>query len=154
MLMQTVDGVRRRPPLIAGAYLLAALALNYVVPTATIVTAPYNALGAVIVAAGLALVIWAVRLFRRAGTTHLPWGTPTALVADGPYRFTRNPMYLGMLLVLLGIAFFLGTLPMFLAPLAFYLTIDATAIPREEAMLTRSLGEAYVAYTRRVRRWL
>ncbi len=79
---------------------------------------------------------------------------PTALVTTGPFRFSRSPMYLGVTCLLLGIALLVGTLPLFLAPVAFALTMNASYIPREERNLERQFGQEYMDYKNRVRRWL
>ena len=105
-------------------------------------------------ALGLALIIWAALLFRRAGTGIVPFSDATALVAEGPYRFTRNPMYLGMAAMLLGAALLLGSLTPFLVIPAFMALIAERFILPEEAMLEREFGERYAAYKLRVRRWL
>jgi protein-S-isoprenylcysteine O-methyltransferase Ste14 len=106
------------------------------------------------VGAGLLLVGWALGLFRRRGTTFEPFGQPAALVTTGPYRISRNPMYLGMLLVMVGGALLAGSAPALVAPVGFVLTMNATQIPQEEAALEAAFGPAYRTYRRRVRRWL
>ena len=104
-------------------------------------------------AAGL-LAIWALRAMRSAGenpSVHKPTG---AIVATGPYAFTRNPMYLSMTLLSFGIAFILNTLwPVILLPLPL-LVIQYGVIHREERYLERKFGEEYTRYRDRVRRWL
>ena len=87
-------------------------------------------------------------------TTRNPHGQPTAFVTDAPYTFTRNPMYLGLMAVLLGFALFFGSLAILIAPLIFYLAIDRMLIPEEEITMERLFGEQYLDYKRRVRRWL
>ncbi len=99
-------------------------------------------------------MIWAVQLFKKKETSHDPAETPTTLVTSGPYRFTRNPMYLGMTSILLGIAIFIGTISLFLAPLAFCITINATFIPKEEKILENIFGSEYLDYKNKVRRWV
>lgn len=143
-----------RPPVIAAAYLIAALVLQLVVPGTKLLPAPWHWAGLAVGGAGLALMSWAFLLFQRHDTVIDPVGTPTALVTNGPYRFTRNPMYLGIALALLGVALFAGTAIVLLAPLAFVVTINARFIPRKEANLERAFGAECSDYKRRVRRWL
>ena len=98
--------------------------------------------------------VWSILLFKKRGTPIDPYGRPTALVVTGPFRLSRSPMYLGLTTVLLGIAIYVGTLPWFLAPLAFALTMHVAFIPREERNLERQFGQEYLDYKNRVRRWL
>ena len=76
------------------------------------------------------------------------------LVTAGPYRFTRNPMYLGIFIMLVGIAVWVGSLPMFIAPVGFVLLMSWVFIPYEEQRLGEAFGEAYREYSTKVRRWL
>ena len=105
---------------------------------------------------GIALIVAARRAFRSAGTTWLPSdpaGT-TRLVTSGVFRFSRNPMYLGMLLVLLGLAFALSS-PLALALTApFVLYLNRFQIRPEERALSAAFGDGYRDYAERVRRWL
>ncbi|WP_374763251.1 methyltransferase family protein [Yunchengibacter salinarum] len=103
---------------------------------------------------GLALTISGIGLFHRAGTGIKPFSEARHLVTGGPYRLTRNPMYLGMVLILLGAFVKSGTLAGLLVPIAFALWIDRAYIRREEAFLEQHLGAPYLAYKDRVRRWL
>jgi protein-S-isoprenylcysteine O-methyltransferase Ste14 len=106
------------------------------------------------VAAGLGLDFWSVALFRRAGTSPLPFRPATSFVARGPYRFTRNPMYVGMTLLLAGVGLMLGRAWIALSALVGAGFLHLYAIPREERYLERTFGESYRDYRRRVRRWL
>ncbi|WP_306599324.1 isoprenylcysteine carboxylmethyltransferase family protein [Geothrix sp. 21YS21S-2] len=102
----------------------------------------------------LVLAAWALLTFRRHRTTPEPHGTPTAMVEDGPYRFTRNPMYLSLVILLTGFALLLDSLwVLVLVPVLAGL-LDRLIIPGEEARLQRIFGEVYTGYTRRVRRWI
>lgn len=106
--------------------------------------------------AGFALSAWGIVTFRRARTTinpHKP-GEATALVVSGPYRFTRNPMYAAMLLVLLAWAAWLGSLLALAGPVAFVLYMNRFQIAPEERALQRLFGNEYLAYRSSVRRWL
>jgi len=76
------------------------------------------------------------------------------LVARGPYRFTRNPMYLGLVILSAGIAVWVGTWPFLLAPIAVFATVNWVHIPFEEAKMSRQFGEEFDSYVRKVRRWV
>lgn len=96
----------------------------------------------------------ATRLFRRNDTPMLPWQASRKLVTDGPYRFTRNPMYLGMACLYVGIMFAFGLMWGFLLLPVVVLAVDRLVIAREEPYLERTFGEDYTRYKTRVRRWL
>ncbi len=113
-----------------------------------------RALGGLLVLLGLLLDLWAFGLFRRAGTSPLPFRPASAIVASGPYRFTRNPMYLGMTATIFGVGLALGRVWIALAALFAALVIDRYAIAREERYLERAFGASYLDYKRRVRRWI
>lgn len=101
-----------------------------------------------------AIVLPALLAFRRAATRPEPWRPTTALVTQGPYRLSRNPMYLGFTLLYLGIALLAGSLwPLLFLPLVL-LAMHFGVIVREEAYLERRFGDAYREYRRRVNRWL
>jgi protein-S-isoprenylcysteine O-methyltransferase Ste14 len=148
--------VHIHPPIIAAACLLVAFAVHALIPGARFPFAfpGHQALGGAVIVCGLLLSSVGIRHFRRHETTVEPFGTPTALVSTGPYRFTRNPMYLGITITLSGIALTVASVPFLFAPLAFFLIINATQIPREEAKLTALFGEQYTHYRQSVRRWL
>ena len=142
------------PPVWAVLSALAMLALHRWLPGGVFLPAPWTALALLPVLAGIALVLSAARLFVRAGTPLEPWASPTALVAAGPYRFTRNPMYLGLSLCLAGLALWLGTVtPPLVLPL-FVLVITFGFIRREERKLEERFGAPYRHYRARVRRWI
>ena len=128
--------------------------LHAAVPVLPLFVAPYRCAGIVVIALALGLAAWGALLFRRAGTGIVPFSPATALVTRGPYRFTRNPMYLGMAGTLLGAAILLGSLTPFVVIPAFMAVIAERFIAREEAMLEQAFGAAYLDYKARVRRWL
>lgn len=142
------------PPLIASAWLLITAGVSQATPGLPRVPGAFRPLAALPFAGGGLLGLWALWTFRRHRTTYEPFETPAALVVAGPYRFTRNPMYVGLALVLTGIALASRRLPLLLAPLGFVVTINATQIPREEALLAHLFGPTYADYRRRVPRWL
>jgi protein-S-isoprenylcysteine O-methyltransferase Ste14 len=92
--------------------------------------------------------------FKRSGTPVRPGAEPLQLVITGPYRFTRNPMYLGLLLFLISVFFFTQSLYFLAPPVVFFLVINFWQIPFEEKLLVDRFGEAYRSYCGRVRRWL
>ena len=108
----------------------------------------------VMAAAGVALIAIALGLFARSKTRPEPWQPASSLVDRGLYRFTRNPMYLGMGLLVLGVALAFSSLAGALLALAALAIIDRAVVTREEAYLTRRFGADYIAYAKRVRRWL
>lgn len=110
--------------------------------------------GALLANLGLLLALWCMALFVRARTTILPSGQASRLVADGPYRISRNPMYVSLALSHAGLALLLDqpwALVTLLLPLAF---VHGLQIPYEEAVMRRVFGTRYADYCRRVRRWL
>jgi protein-S-isoprenylcysteine O-methyltransferase Ste14 len=103
---------------------------------------------------GFCLAVWGERTFVHAGTELMPTSaTNSKLVTHGPFRYTRNPMYSGLLLAMLAIALFFGTLPFFIAVILLFVLIEGVFIPFEEAKLERQYGAAFAEYKSRTRRW-
>jgi protein-S-isoprenylcysteine O-methyltransferase Ste14 len=143
------------PPVWALAYVLVALVVSWLLGWPRLPGFPLPTLGLVLALVPWILPVWAITAFRRAGTEINPTSvTNRALVVEGPYRYTRNPMYLGLVLVTLGIAVWVGTWPMFLAPIAVFATANWVHIPYEEAKMRRQFGAAFDEYAGRVRRWV
>ena len=128
--------------------------LHFGFPIAQPIREPYRYAGAVLIGLAFVLGFWALALFRRARTGVVPFSEATVLVTGGPYRFTRNPMYVGMAGILVGTAIWLGSLTPWLVLPAFMRIIGERFIAPEEAMLERTFGAAYVEYKAAVRRWL
>jgi protein-S-isoprenylcysteine O-methyltransferase Ste14 len=145
---------RIKPPAVAWLCLAAGIGLHFLLPEMRLLGWPARFIGLPVALLGVGLMLWAVGHFERSGAPHSTQANPTTLVAGGPLRFSRNPMYLGMTGFLLGAAVFLGTAPAFIAPLAFWLVIRLVFVPYEEAILEETLGEPYLEYKKRVRRWL
>lgn len=145
--------VRFPPPLIFIGLLLAGLAADDVFGLNPATPGAVRGVGIGIALLGFGLIVSAVRQFRRAGNDPEPWKPDAAFVAQGLYRFSRNPMYLGMTLMLMGIALALDSLgALLLVPVALLLT-DRFVIAREERHLARRFGTEYQEYCRHVRRW-
>jgi len=144
-----------RPPLAWALAVIAGFALDWVEPLALLPEDwPTGWLGAVVFVLALALAVWAMDTIVRAGS-NVPTNRPTTTIVEGgPYRFTRNPIYMGMFGGLIGLAIAFDTLWLLLALVPFALVIRYGVVAREEAYLERKFGEAYRGYRRRVRRWL
>ncbi len=110
--------------------------------------------GGVLIVIGLVLLVSANGLFTRAGTGVIPFSEATTLVTTGVYRYSRNPMYLGMATVLLGCAITVGAVTALAVPPLFMIIIEWRFIRAEEEMLGRVFPDHYPAYCQRVRRWL
>jgi protein-S-isoprenylcysteine O-methyltransferase Ste14 len=112
-------------------------------------------LGIALVAIGFASASSAFLLFQREGTQLDPTSeTNQKLVVRGPFCITRNPMYLGLVILTLGLAFLVGSLPMFAVPLVVFAIANWVHIPFEEAKMRRQFGTAFENYTNQVRRWI
>ena len=111
-------------------------------------------IGGALMAAALALGIWAVLSFKRAGTTPDPRGEVTAFVTSGPFRFSRNPMYLTHVVFQIGAALLLDNAWILMLVPVTWLLLDRVVIAGEERYLSSKYGQAYDAYRRGVRRWL
>jgi len=111
-------------------------------------------LGLPLVVAGAGVAIAGSRLFARAGTSIIPLSQSSALVTDGVFRYSRNPMYVGMIATLGGAALLVHSLWGWLVVAAFAWLIRRSFVLREEALLRQTFGEAYAQYCGRVRRWL
>jgi protein-S-isoprenylcysteine O-methyltransferase Ste14 len=143
------------PPIWALASVVIAYGLSRLAGGDPIPYLPGVPIAVVLVVAGVALSVSAAALFRREGTELNPASaTNQKLVTSGAFRFTRNPMYLGLVLVTLGIAFWVGTWPMFLAPIATFATANWAHIPFEEAKMRRQFSSDFEQYTRKARRWI
>jgi protein-S-isoprenylcysteine O-methyltransferase Ste14 len=104
---------------------------------------------------GFLLGLWGQRTFAAEGTDILP-ASPTnkKLVTRGPFRYTRNPMYSGLVMIALGFAFYFGTLPFYVVPVLLFLLCNFSFIPFEEAKMQRQFGDQFTDYLRGVRRWV
>jgi protein-S-isoprenylcysteine O-methyltransferase Ste14 len=142
------------PPAFLLVSILAMAALHILAPVSRIVAFPWNLLGLVALACGILINVVADRAFRTAGTTVKPFEESTALITSGVYRVSRHPMYLGLVLILVGIAVLLESLtPFFVIP-AFAVLLDRRFVVLEERMLEQRFGESWVEYKAGVRRWI
>lgn len=134
--------------------LAAMVLLNLFIPVHQVIVYPWNATGIVPLVFGLVLNLSTDKSFNKIGTTVNPFEDSKTLITSGAFRYTRNPMYLGMVLVLTGVAFLLGTLSPFIIPPIFAITMDRVFIINEEMKLDDRFGDKWKEYKARVRRWI
>lgn len=155
---QDSANVRIVPPLVPLVTILAGVALEYLWPIDIGPGLPpmirYVLGGIVVLFALLVLGLWPATMFRKTNQSVIPWTSTPEIVEQGPYRFTRNPMYLQMILVCIGFAIILMNAWILLLTILCGWVIQRFAIGPEEAYLERKFGDSYLAYKRRVRRWL
>ena len=150
-------GVPVPPPLLFVFGFLAGLLADGVVPvglfgSARREIAVIGGWGAI--AAGLLVMVWGLATFLRPRTAVMPHLPASRLVTSGPYRFSRNPMYVGLTLTYVGLALLIDTAwPLFVLPVVLALLM-VMVVRREERYLERAFGEAYRSYRQRVRRWV
>ena len=134
--------------------LIVSVLLNFIFPVPLFLSPPVTYSGFLIIIFGLVLAFWSRSLFLRNSTTLQLSEEPTSLVTSGPFRYSRNPIYLGMASVLFGVAVLQGTLVAFAFPALFVMVIQFFIIPGEERKLENLFGELYREYKKSVRRWI
>jgi protein-S-isoprenylcysteine O-methyltransferase Ste14 len=144
--------------IIPPVYLLLSIAvmvsLHFLFPGATVLNFPWQLLGVIPLAVGIGFNLVADRSFKNYNTPVKPLEKSTTLVTHGVFRVSRNPMYLGLVLILLGIALCMGSLTPYLVVFLFAIFIDIVFIRFEEKKLEETFGEAWLEYTKSVRRWV
>jgi protein-S-isoprenylcysteine O-methyltransferase Ste14 len=134
--------------------ILVILGLGLLFPNPQVIPLFWNLLGLLPLAFGVLLNLVADRAFQQAHTTVKPFFQSSSLVTEGAYQVSRNPMYLGFALVLIGIAILLRSLVPYLVVAAFVLLIDRVFIRVEEQMLADQFGGQWEAYRKKTRRWI
>jgi protein-S-isoprenylcysteine O-methyltransferase Ste14 len=142
------------PPLVAVFFIVLAYFLGRFVPLPFAIPPVLQYFGLVLTFIGFLLGIGAFMEFRKAHTTLDPHGSTKHLVTAGIYRFTRNPIYLGFLLMVIGFPLNSGVIWGFVLAPFYMITMSRLVIEKEETYLERKFGKTYVSYTSRVRRWL
>jgi protein-S-isoprenylcysteine O-methyltransferase Ste14 len=141
------------PPLLFGGTLAIGLIAHWIHPLRPFPPIPSRVIGALLAVAGIELARWGEKAQQRAGTNVDPRQPSTAIVVEGPYRFTRNPLYIGTTLIYLGIALLVdAAAPLVLLPVLL-VVIDRGVIVPEERYLEMKFGAPYRAYRKEVRRW-
>ena len=143
------------PPIALGMAIVIAFAANWVYPLPFVSPEiPHLELGLIVILFALLLVRWAVQTFRNAKTNLLTNQATLAIVSTGPFAFSRNPIYVGALLGLIGFALAANSLWFLVALVAIFLVLEFGVVAREEDYLARKFGKTYLDYKSKVRRWL
>ncbi|MDY0094574.1 MAG: isoprenylcysteine carboxylmethyltransferase family protein [Candidatus Vecturithrix sp.] len=142
------------PPTYLLIAIVSMVALHFLAPLTSLISFPWNMLGLIPFAIGVGINMLADNAFKRANTTVKPDETSTTLITDGVFRLTRNPMYVGFVLILFGIAIFVGSLSPYLIILLFPILMEKIFIITEEQMLEQTFGNTWLTYKQQVRRWL
>jgi len=142
------------PPIFFLAALVVMILLNSFVPMGRWLYYPWRHLGIIIIVIGFSLSLGSGIYFRKLGTNPRPGTQANVLVTKGPFRFTRNPMYLGLLTMLIGVSILLGSYsPLFIIPLLFVI-LHTQFVLREEKLMEGWFAESYLEYKSKTPRWL
>jgi len=142
------------PPQIILALIVISIGLHYNFPIKQIIYFPYNLLSITGIVVGVWLAMWGKKTFRKLDTPLRPGEKPKKVVTEGPFKFSRNPIYLGFVIFLLGVAVLFGSLVAFISPVIFFLIIYFVFIPFEEKLMEKTFGKKYLDYKRNVRKWI
>jgi len=150
--------VEKKRKIVPVVYLLTSLILiafvQLFLPLYQYVQPPLSYAGIIVVFAGIGLSAISAGMFVKADTGLIPFEEATALVTDGIFRFTRNPMYVGMFLMVFGAAFLMGSVGALIPWLMFVLIIRFNFVNGEERFMEATFGQQYLDYKSRVRRWI
>ena len=142
------------PPLLYGVALAAGFLLQWIAGRPILPSSVRYWVGGVVLASGVVLALWGRRVMERAGTNVNPTLPTTALVATGPFRFSRNPLYVALTLIYVGLALLANALWVLVLIVPVLLVMHYGVVRREERYLEAKFGDAYRAYCSRVRRYL
>ena len=147
-------GVIMFPPLLFGGMLAVGLLLRFLFPTPVLDRLPALLIGGAFVLVGLPMLLMAFRMMIRNRTTIHPAGATTTIVSDGIYAYTRNPMYLALTLMYVGVCVMANAYWGLLLLIPLLMVVQKGIIEREERYLTRKFGDQYLRYKARIRRWI
>ena len=122
-------------------------------PYSTLIAYPFNLVGVIPLIIGYQVMAKSSRLFTKKETTFL-LEEPSMLVVEGNFKFSRNPMYLGSLLLIIGLSVLFGNSTALISPILFFLGINFLCIPLEERLMEKTFGNDYLIYKDNVRRWI
>jgi len=146
--------IKFTPPDMIIVFVGLEILLHYLFPVKQIVTSPFNYLGILLIILGAIPNFWIYFYFKKRNTSVKIEETPKALVTSGLFKISRNPNYLGMAVLLLGIALLLGSIITFVFPILFIILTDIFVIRKEEKNLEKKFGKRYLQYKNKVRRWI
>jgi len=152
--MKNKKDKRMLPPTYIFLSLVVMVALHFLLPVSKIIPFYWNLLGIIPFLLGLIINLIADNDFKKHETTVKPFKKSTSLVTRGVFRICRHPMYLGFVLVFIGIAVFMGSLTPFAVVVVFAVLMDVVFIRVEEKMMEETFGEAWMEYKKKVRRWI
>lgn len=145
---------RLKPDFVFVVAIIGTILFHMLFPLRQIIRYPFWIIGILIAIAGYILSRKANINLIKHQTSIQPFKSPDVMVTSGPFKFTRNPVYLGMALILFGIAWILGSLTPFLFPIVFVVYIDWFIVPNEELELEKVFGGKFHKYKKKVRRWI
>ena len=125
-----------------------------IIPFFEYIKFPFTLIGILISLTGFAVIIWSMFLYKENGTPINETEKPNVMITTGPFKFTRNPIYLGELLILIGVAFIVGNLLSFISPIVYFISINFYYLPEEENVMEQTFGADYLGYKHSARRWL
>ena len=142
------------PPLIFLTCILLMFGLNRFIPIRGMLSNPYNYLGAIPFLLGVIMTTQTAKLIKKRDTQISPYGKPRKLLTEGWFKFSRNPIYLGFILSLIGIWFWLGSWSPIIGVFLFMIIINLRFIPMEERNMETVFGSEYLQYKSKVRKWI
>lgn len=142
------------PPDYFLIFILLNIVLDYLIPIKEIIFYPYKYFGILFIILGIYLNLKVYFVYKKVKNPMKPDEIPNVLITSSVFKITRNPIYLGMFLILLGEAIFLGSLISFTLPIVFIILVDRITIPAEEKILEKRFGKKYLNYKNIVRRWI
>ncbi len=142
------------PPTYFWGFFLLMIGLHFLFPLMEVIVSPYNYVGILLLIIGLLFNVWSSNSFNKVKTTVKPFEESSYLVTEGLFKYSRHPMYLGMLLALVGLFILLGSItPLFVIPV-FVWVFTKKFVLIEEKALQEKFGEEYLSYKAKVRRWI
>lgn len=142
------------PPMYFKLFLILGIAIHYLIPSKEIIPSPYTYIGIVFIVDGLIANIWSALIFKKNKIATKQSKKSIKLINAGPFKYSRNPMYLGMIMILFGLAIYIGSIGFFIAPIGMFLVLNMLFIPIEEHDLEKTFGNNYSNYKKNVRRWI